>query len=69
MVQGTVKWFNARKGYGFIKVDNSQDEVFVHANEVSGSKFRNELVQDQRVEFEIADGQKGPMAKNVRVIE
>lgn len=69
MPQGTVKWFNPRKGYGFIKVDDANDDVFVHANEITGAGFRNELYQDQRVEFEIANGQKGPYAKNVRVIE
>lgn len=69
MPQGTVKWFNPRKGYGFIKVDDSQDDIFVHANEVTGAGFRNELYQDQRVEFEIANGEKGTFAKNVRVIE
>lgn len=69
MPQGTVKWFNPRKGYGFITVDDSTEEVFVHAKEVTGAGFRNELIQDQRVEFEIAKGEKGPMAKNVRVIQ
>jgi CspA family cold shock protein len=69
MSQGTVKWFNPRKGYGFIKVDDSSEEVFVHANEVTGADLHNELMQDQRVEFEITQGQKGPMAKNVRVIK
>jgi len=48
MSQGTVKWFNPRKGYGFISVDDGENDVFVHANEVTG---------------------KGPMAKNVKVIE
>ncbi len=69
MSQGTVKWFNPRKGYGFISVDDGENDVFVHANEVTGAGFRNELYENQRVEFEIADGQKGPMAKNVKVIE
>lgn len=69
MPQGTVKWFNPRKGYGFIKVDDEESDVFVHANEVTGAGFRNELYQDQRVEFEVAEGPKGPMAKNVKVIE
>ena len=68
MSQGTVKWFNPRKGYGFIHVDGSDNDVFVHANEVTGAGFRNELSENQRVEFEIAQGKKGPMAKNVRVI-
>jgi CspA family cold shock protein len=69
MSQGTVKWFNPRKGYGFIKVDDSSEDVFVHANEVVGGGFRKELYENQRVEFEIANGQKGPLAKSVRVIE
>ena len=69
MAQGTVKWFNPRKGYGFINVDDSPDDVFVHANEIAGTGFRKELYQDQRVEFEIVEGQKGPMAKDVKVIE
>ncbi len=68
MSEGTVKWFNPRKGYGFIKVDDEDNDVFVHANEVTGAGFRNELFENQRVEFEIGQGQKGPMAKNVKVI-
>ena len=69
MAQGTVKWFNPRKGYGFIIVDEEEGDVFVHANEVKGTGLRNELYENQRVEFEIVQGQKGPMAKNVKVIE
>lgn len=69
MSTGTVKWFNPRKGFGFIKVDGTDGDVFVHANEVTGAGFRNELQDNQRVEFEIAQGPKGPMAKNVKVIE
>ena len=69
MPQGTVKWFNPRKGYGFIKVDDSENDVFVHANEVTGAGPRNELYENQRVEFEIVEGEKGPMAKDVKVIE
>lgn len=67
MPQGTVKWFNPRKGYGFIKVDDSTEDVFVHHTDIQGT--RNELYQDQRVEFEIVNDQKGSKAKNVRVIE
>lgn len=69
MAQGTVKWFNPRKGCGFVNVDDSPNDVFVHAKEVVGANFRNELFENQRVEFEIAEGEKGPVAKNVRVIE
>ena len=69
MSQGTVKWFNPRKGYGFIKVDDQDNDVFAHANEITGAGFRNELYEDQRVEFEIAEGQKGPMAKDIKVID
>ncbi len=69
MSQGTVKWFNTRKGFGFINVDGENRDVFVHANEVVGAGLHNELRENQRVEFEIAQGPKGPAAKNVKVIE
>jgi CspA family cold shock protein len=69
MPQGTVKWFNPRKGFGFINVDDEDKDVFVHANEVTGAGLRNELYENQRVEFEIAQGPKGPNATNVKVIE
>jgi CspA family cold shock protein len=68
MSQGTVKWFNSRKGYGFITVDGENKDVFVHANEVTGGGAYNELAENQRVEFEIEQGAKGPNAKNVRAI-
>jgi CspA family cold shock protein len=66
MAQGTVKWFNGEKGYGFIAVDGGQD-VFVHYSAIQTEGFRT-LEQDQRVEFEITQGQKGPQADEVRVI-
>ena len=65
MAQGTVKWFNSEKGYGFIAQDNGQADVFVHYSEISGAGFRN-LEEGQRVEFEIGQGNKGPQATAVR---
>ena len=66
MAQGTVKWFNEEKGYGFIAVDGGQD-VFVHFSNITGTGYRT-LEDGQRVEFEIVQGTKGPEATNVRVI-
>ena len=66
MAQGTVKWFNAEKGYGFIAVDGGQD-VFVHFSAIEMDGYKA-LDDGQRVEFEIAQGQKGPQAERVRVI-
>jgi CspA family cold shock protein len=67
MAQGTVKWFNSEKGYGFIAQDNGQPDVFVHYSEISGAGFRN-LEEGQRVEFEIGQGNKGPQATAVRAV-
>ena len=67
MAQGTVKWFNAEKGYGFISVDGGGADVFVHYSEINGAGFRT-LDEGQRVEFEIGQGQKGPQAQGVTVI-
>ena len=66
MPQGTVKWFNAEKGYGFIEVDGGAD-VFVHYSAIEMEGYRS-LSEKQRVEFEIAQGQKGPQADHVHVI-
>ena len=66
MPQGVVKWFNSEKGYGFIQVDNGPD-VFVHYSSIVADGYRS-LEQDQRVEFEITQGQKGPQADSVRVL-
>ena len=60
MAQGTVKWFNAEKGYGFIAVDGGAD-VFVHYSAIQMDGYRS-LDEGQRVEFEISQGQKGPQA-------
>ncbi|GGS87476.1 MULTISPECIES: cold-shock protein [Planobispora] len=67
MAQGTVKWFNAEKGFGFIAPDGGAPDVFVHFSEIVGSGYRS-LEDGQRVEFEITQGQKGPQASQVRGI-
>src|SRR5258708_18252061 len=64
MTQGTVKWFNAEKGYGFISRTDGPD-VFVHYSEIDGYGFRS-LEENQHVEFEVAQGPKGPQATHVR---
>ena len=66
MAQGTVKWFNGDKGYGFIAVEGGPD-VFVHFSAITGGGHRS-LEEGQKVEFDITQGQKGPQAENVRVI-
>jgi len=66
MAQGTVKWFNGDKGYGFIAVDGGQD-VFVHFSAIVSDGYSN-LEEGQQVEFDITQGQKGPQAENVKVI-
>jgi CspA family cold shock protein len=64
MAQGTVKWFNKVKGYGFISIDGGED-IFVHYTEISVDGFK-QLKDGQRVEFEIVDGKKGPAAAKVK---
>jgi CspA family cold shock protein len=65
MAQGTVKWFNGDKGYGFITPDDGSPDVFVHFSAIQMSGYRS-LEENQRVEFEVTQGQKGPQAENVR---
>ena len=65
MVQGKVKWFNAEKGYGFIAQDGGGPDVFVHYSAIATSGYRT-LDEEQLVEFEVVQGQKGPQADNVR---
>ncbi|MFC4102761.1 MULTISPECIES: cold-shock protein [Paenibacillus] len=62
-MKGTVKWFNAEKGYGFIQVENG-DDVFVHFSAIQGEGFKT-LDEGQSVEFEITQGNRGPQASNV----
>lgn len=66
MSSGTVKWFNATKGYGFIAVDGGQD-VFVHYSAIQGDGYR-ELAEGQQVELEVTQGAKGLQAEGVRVV-
>ena len=67
MAKGTVKWFNAEKGFGFIEPEDGSADVFVHYSEINGDGFRY-LEEDQVVEFEVGGGAKGTQALNVRVI-
>ena len=63
MSEGTVKWFNQRKGYGFISTTDGQD-IFVHYSNISGEGFKS-LVEGDAVSFDIIEGEKGPRAENV----
>jgi CspA family cold shock protein len=67
MAVGTVKWFNAEKGFGFITPDDGGADVFAHFSAIASSGYRS-LDENQRVEFEIAQGQKGPQAENIRPV-
>ncbi|WP_327355200.1 cold-shock protein [Streptomyces sp. NBC_01304] len=67
MATGTVKWFNAEKGFGFIAQDGDGPDVFVHFSAIQADGYRS-LEEDQKVEFEITQGPKGPQADNVRVV-
>ena len=67
MPQGTVKWFNAEKGFGFIATDDNGPDVFVHYSAIQTDGFRT-LEENQRVAFESSQGQKGPQADTVRPI-
>lgn len=66
MAQGTVKWFNAEKGYGFIARNDGPD-VFVHYSAINSTGYR-ELQEGQKVEFDVTQGQKGPQAENVVIV-
>lgn len=66
MMQGTVKWFNNQKGYGFITDDNGED-VFVHYSAIKMEGFKS-ILEGARVEFEVSQGEKGAQAQNVTVI-
>lgn len=66
MATGTVKWFSAEKGYGFISVEGGKD-VFVHYSAIQADGFRS-LQEGQQVQFEIVEGRKGPQAANVTIV-
>jgi cold shock protein len=66
VAQGTVKWFNGEKGYGFIAVDGGSD-VFVHYSAIEMDGYKS-LAEGQRVEFEVTEGQKGPQADKVHAV-
>ena len=65
MSEGTVKWFNAEKGFGFIAPDDGSKDVFVHFSAIEGGGYRS-LEENQRVSFESSQGTKGPQADSVR---
>lgn len=64
---GTVKWFNEGKGFGFIAPDNGGKDLFAHFKEIQGTGFKT-LAENQRVEFEVTQGQKGPQASRIRAL-
>jgi len=65
---GIVKWFNEGKGFGFIAPDGGGKDLFAHFKEIQGTGFKT-LQENQRVEFEVTQGQKGPQAYNIRVVD
>ncbi len=67
MASGTVKWFNADKGYGFITPDEGGKDLFVHHSNIAGEGFKS-LPENAKVEFEAREGSKGPEATNVTLI-
>ncbi len=67
MTQGTVKWFNDQKGFGFITPDDGSPDVFAHFSEIQGEGFKS-LTEGQKVEFEVQQGDKGPRAANIRIV-
>ncbi|NLE71902.1 MAG: cold-shock protein [Actinomycetales bacterium] len=67
MAFGTVKWFNSEKGFGFIAPDEGGPDVFAHYSAIAGSGYRS-LEEDQKVEYDVTQGAKGPQAANIRAL-
>ncbi|MYT27327.1 MULTISPECIES: cold-shock protein [unclassified Streptomyces] len=67
MASGTVKWFNSEKGFGFIAQDDGGADVFAHYSNIDATGYR-ELLEGQKVTFEVTQGQKGPQAEKIRVL-
>ncbi len=67
MAQGAVKWFNAEKGFGFIAQDGGGADVFVHYSAIQSQGYKS-LDENQKVEFDVTQGPKGPQAENVRAL-
>ena len=67
MTQGTVKWFNAEKGYGFITLDEGGQDVFVHFSAIDMQGYKV-LEEGQKVTFDVGQGQKGPQAEKVKLV-
>ena len=68
MAEGSVKWFNAEKGFGFISVDGGGQDVFVHFSSIEGTGYKS-LEEGQRVSFDVEQGQKGPQAARVHAVQ
>jgi len=68
MATGIVKWFNDAKGFGFLKQDDNEEDVFCHQTTIQATGFRS-LSEGQRVEFEVKKGPKGLQADNVRILQ
>ncbi|MBD3789923.1 MAG: cold-shock protein [Campylobacterales bacterium] len=68
-MNGTVKWFNSEKGFGFIQPDDGSKDVFVHFRQINNTGYgRVDLTENQKVSFEIGQGEKGPQAQNVTIL-